>query len=93
MAECFQGWRAAALSSARAGLDANGDKLPDTWLADAVAAAAATPELAGLNEKSVKSTTMPFLKAKGAEAAEGGRQVQSSMLLSISELILIHLAR
>lgn len=75
VADCFEGWRAAALGAAREAFDANGGTLPDDWLAAAVSAAAATEELAGLNEKSVKSTTMPFLKAKGAEAAEGGRQV------------------
>lgn len=81
VADCFGGWRAAALGAAREVLDANGGTLPDDWLAAAVAAAAATEELAGLNQKSVKSTTMPFLKAKGAEAADGGRQV---LALSIS---------
>lgn len=84
MAECFEGWRAEALRAAREAFDRNGGKLPDNWIATAVDAAAATEELAGLNEKTVKSTTMPFLKAKGAEAAEGGRQVLLAWLHDLS---------
>lgn len=87
VAESFDGWRAAALAAARTALDENGGKLPDDWLTAAVAAASKSAELAGLNEKSIKSTTMPFLKAKGAEAAEGGKQVSSGDMCLLTLLL------
>lgn len=81
VADSFKGWRAAALRAARLAFDKNGGKVPDGWIPSAVAAASESEELAGFNEKSIKSTTMPFLKAKGAEAAEGGKQVCNCLML------------
>ena len=77
VAERFEGWRALGLAAARKAWDEGSQKLPAGWMNAACAAAGKDESLADMNEKGLKGATMPFLKMKGQEAEEGGKQVGS----------------
>jgi leucyl-tRNA synthetase len=75
VAEKFEGWRARGLAAAREAWDESAKKLKEGWMSEASAAAGQDESLAGLDAKGLKAATMPFLKMKGQEADEGGKQV------------------
>lgn len=72
----FQGWRAAALACMRDQFDAATGAMHEGYTDTVIAAVKGHAEFEGKAEKLVKAETMPFIKIKAREAAEGGALVR-----------------
>ena len=66
--------------------DAGQGSFADDALQHAFAAASGHADLRGVNEKAVKATCMPFIKAKMAEVQAGGAQVLSLLCSTHNEI-------